>query len=79
MKDPKTDQFVLDLKTIRARARSHMDDGAVTSGYRLDVDKVIQLLDDSLATELVCVLTQEEEHADELSDFLRRLAVVPER
>ncbi len=62
MKDPKTDQFVLDLKTIRARARSHMDDGAVTSGYRLDVENVILLLDDSLATELVCVLRYKRHH-----------------
>jgi bacterioferritin len=62
MKDPKTDQFVLDLKTIRERARSHLEEGAVTSGYRLDVDNVIQILDDSLATELVCMLRYKRHH-----------------
>lgn len=56
MNDPKTDRFVLDLETIRKSARTHLDQGAVTKGYRLDVEQIVGLLDASLATELVCVL-----------------------
>ncbi|RZT29027.1 ferritin-like domain-containing protein [Cupriavidus agavae] len=48
--------FLTDIKTLRERARQHIDDGAVTAGYDADRDKVIQLLNDALATEIVCVL-----------------------
>jgi bacterioferritin len=48
--------FVADIEEIRKRAREHMDDGAVTNGYKADREKVIKLLNDSLATELVCTL-----------------------
>ena len=56
MGNSKGDGFALDLPAIRQRARLHLDDGAVTRGYRLDVSTVVGLLNDSLATELVCVL-----------------------
>jgi len=56
MGNTKSDGFALDLPAIRQRARLHLDDGAVTRGYRLDVATVVGLLNDSLATELVCVL-----------------------
>jgi bacterioferritin len=46
----------LDLEAIRARAREKMADGAVTSTYGLDPEKVIAVLNDVLATELVCSL-----------------------
>jgi len=48
--------FVLDVKELRKRAREHMERGAVTSNYQGDVQTTIKLLNDALATELVCVL-----------------------
>lgn len=48
--------FLSDVKTIRARARRHVERGAVTDGYRADRDTVVQLLNEALATEIVCVL-----------------------
>ncbi|WP_277185487.1 bacterioferritin [Caballeronia sp. BR00000012568055] len=50
------DAFVLDLEKIRADARQHMDEGPVTSSYGADRETVLKLLNDSLATEIVCVL-----------------------
>ncbi|WP_428310376.1 ferritin-like domain-containing protein [Hydrocarboniphaga sp.] len=48
--------FLTDIKIIRERARQHMGDGAVTGGYSADREKVIALLNTSLATEIVCTL-----------------------
>jgi len=48
--------FVLDVEKIRADARQHMDEGAVTEGYGADRETVLKLLNDSLATEIVCTL-----------------------
>ncbi|WP_408953610.1 bacterioferritin [Lysobacter sp. Hz 25] len=48
--------FVTDLATIRARARKHIEDGAITDSYRADREAVIKLLNEALATEIVCVL-----------------------
>jgi len=48
--------FLTDIQTIRARARKHIEDGAVTEGYKADREKVLQLLNAALATEIVCVL-----------------------
>ena len=45
-----------DTKTLRLRARQHVEEGAVTTGYAADKEAVIQLLNEALATELVCVL-----------------------
>ncbi len=45
-----------DIETIRARARVHIEHGAVTEGYRADRKAVIKLLNEALATEIVCVL-----------------------
>ncbi|WP_442781700.1 ferritin-like domain-containing protein [Collimonas fungivorans] len=45
----------IDTAAIRAAAKN-MDDGAVTAGYRGDREQVIAMLNDALATELVCVL-----------------------
>jgi bacterioferritin len=45
-----------DVQTLRSRARQHIEEGAVTAGYSADRDTVLKLLNDSLATELVCVL-----------------------
>jgi bacterioferritin len=48
--------FLTDIKELRRRARSHMEEGAVTEGYRADRETVLRLLNEALATELVCVL-----------------------
>jgi bacterioferritin len=45
-----------DVATLRKRARQEIDDGAVTPGYAADRELVLKLLNDALATELVCVL-----------------------
>src|SRR6202163_1266087 len=50
------DHFVSDLKKIRERARLHMESGAVTDGYKADREQVVAVLNDVLATEIVCVL-----------------------
>lgn len=48
--------FVRDIEEIRRRARQHIENGAVTEGYRGDPDTVVRILNEALATELVCVL-----------------------
>jgi bacterioferritin len=48
--------FLTDIKAIRERARKHIEDGAITDGYKADRTKVIDLLNEALATEIVCVL-----------------------
>ena len=48
--------FLSDVKTLRERARQHIEQGAVTEGYRADRDVVIRLLNEALATEIVCTL-----------------------
>ena len=48
--------FLTDIQTLRDRARKHIEDGAVTAGYTADRETVIKLLNDALATEIVCVL-----------------------
>lgn len=48
--------FVSDIDAIRKRARQHIEDGAVTDSYKGNRETVIRILNDALATELVCVL-----------------------
>jgi bacterioferritin len=48
--------FLTDVRTLRERARSHIEQGAVTPGYGADRDLVCKVLNDALATEIVCVL-----------------------
>ena len=48
--------FLTDIKTLRERARQHIERGAVTEGYAADRETVIKVLNESLATEIVCVL-----------------------
>ena len=48
--------FLTDIKTLRERARKHIENGAVTEGYKADRGTVVKLLNEALATELVCVL-----------------------
>jgi bacterioferritin len=49
-------EFVSDIEAIRRRARQHIEDGAVTGDYKADRPTVIRVLNEALATELVCVL-----------------------
>jgi bacterioferritin len=48
--------FLTDIKTLRERARQHIEQGAVTEGYSADRETVIKILNEALATEIVCVL-----------------------
>src|SRR5579872_3374804 len=48
--------FLSDIEQIRARARKHMEKGAVTDAYKADLQTVLRLLNEALATEIVCVL-----------------------
>ena len=48
--------FLTDIKTLRKRARRHLEAGAVTEGYKADRATVLKLLNEALATEIVCVL-----------------------
>lgn len=48
--------FLTDIQTLRERARRHIEQGAVTEGYTADRETVIKLLNEALATEIVCVL-----------------------
>ncbi|GBQ71298.1 bacterioferritin [Ameyamaea chiangmaiensis NBRC 103196] len=52
----KPDAFLSDVTTLRERARKSLDNGAVTPTYEGDKDKAIELLQNVLATEIVCVL-----------------------
>jgi bacterioferritin len=49
-------RFLTDVKTLRERARKEIKQGAVTPGYRADRKTVIKILNEALATEIVCVL-----------------------
>ena len=51
-----------DVKTLREQARRHIEEGAVTENYVGDREKVIELLNEALATELVCVLRYRHDH-----------------
>ncbi len=48
--------FVVNVQEIKKRARQHIEQGAVTSAYASDRTTAIKLLNDALATEIVCVL-----------------------
>ncbi len=51
-----------DVKTLRKRAREHIEEGAVTDGYNADRSAVLKMLNESLATEIVCVLRYRRHH-----------------
>ena len=48
--------FLSDIQTLRDRARQHIENGAVTETYAADLETVVRLLNEALATEIVCVL-----------------------
>jgi bacterioferritin len=98
----KAGNFTMDVKAIREKARKDLEDGAVTDSYRADRETVLKLLNEALATEVVCVLrykrhyfmargmnaepvaaefaehaTQEQDHADRLSERIVQLGGAP--
>ena len=48
--------FLTDIQTLRERARQHIENGAVTEGYKADRETAVKILNEALATEIVCVL-----------------------
>ena len=54
--------FLSDVRSLRERARRHIEQGAVTEGYKCDRDTVIKILNEALATEIVCVLRYKRHH-----------------
>lgn len=48
--------FLSDIRAIRERARQHIERGAVTPAYKADRQVVLKLLNEALATEILCVL-----------------------
>src|SRR5579862_5515361 len=53
---PTSGAFLSDVKSLRQRVRAHIDEGAVTPNYGANRDKVVEILNEALATEIVCVL-----------------------
>ncbi|MDQ2866477.1 MAG: bacterioferritin [Candidatus Eremiobacteraeota bacterium] len=98
-----TQTFLTDVTELRRRAREHMDRGALTQGYELDPKQVIDILNQAVATEVVCVLrykrhyysakglnkdavaaeflehaTEEQSHADRISERITQLGGDPD-
>ena len=48
--------FLTDVKTLRERARANIEQGPVTDAYGADRNRVIEVLNEALATEIVCYL-----------------------
>lgn len=48
--------FLTDIQTLRERARQKIEEGPITSSYGADRERVIEVLNEALATEIVCVL-----------------------
>ncbi len=57
-----SDSQLSDVATLRKQARTDVEQGAVTAGYTADRETVLRLLNESLATELVCVLRYRRHH-----------------
>lgn len=53
---PDPGRFLSDVETLRARARQHIEEGAVTEDYGLNAEAAVKVLNDALATELICTL-----------------------
>ncbi|MEO7329646.1 MAG: ferritin-like domain-containing protein [Minicystis sp.] len=62
MKSAAKEPFLTDVKELRRRAREHLESGAVTGSYSADRETVIKLLNEALATEIVCVLRYRRHH-----------------
>src|SRR4029079_11296562 len=53
---PGRGRCMCDTETLRRRARDHIAQGAVTPGYHADRSVVLKLLNEALATEIICTL-----------------------
>jgi bacterioferritin len=60
--EPRERSFLIDIQEIRRRARQHIQDGAVTGSYKGDRTAVLHVLNEALATEIVCVLRYKRHH-----------------
>jgi bacterioferritin len=60
--DPKATPFLTDIQELRRRAREHVEKGAVTPAYKGDVEMAVKLLNEALATEIVCTLRYRRHH-----------------
>jgi bacterioferritin len=60
-RDPKK-PFLSDIQEIRRRARRHIEKGAVIENYKADLETSIRVLNEALATEIVCVLRYKRHH-----------------
>src|SRR5215212_8291153 len=54
--NPQSASPLTNVETIRQRARENIESGAVTPSYSADREEIIRLLNDALATEVVCYL-----------------------
>lgn len=61
-RDNKKEKFLTDIQEIRRRARQSIEQGAVTDGYKADANAVVKILNEALATEIVCVLRYRNHH-----------------
>ena len=61
-KDKDKNTFLTDITEIRRRTRQHIEDGAVTDAYKGDRNVVLRVLNEALATEIVCVLRYKRHH-----------------
>ena len=62
MQPTKKGSFLTDIEEIRKRARKSIEQGAVTEGYKADAEAVVKILNEALATEIVCVLRYKNHH-----------------
>jgi bacterioferritin len=62
MPQPRGEPRLTDVQKLRENARRHIEEGAVTENYRADRQKVLQLLNEALATEIVCTLRYRHDH-----------------
>ena len=60
--EAKKKPFLSDIQELRRRARKHIEKGAVIEGYRADRGTVVKILNEALATEIVCVLRYKRHH-----------------
>jgi len=56
MSEARSASVLSDIQTLRRRAREHIAEGAVTPGYHADREVVLKLLNEALATEIICTL-----------------------
>ncbi len=56
------EEFLIDVEKLRENARKNMKKGPVTDAYGADVKRVVEVLNDSLATEFICVLRYTQHH-----------------